>query len=553
MVALRNRSIAAFSGPFWLSTLCVAVTPTSIGYQDLAAFLARQPGVAERSSDHLIASPFGTIHAATFAFSRPLGTAMSEPLGVEAVNFDPRSLDVKVWIGSASPLVRPALQVEYPTVNRRLKGDRMPLLQTSPASSGTDSVPPLQPINAPATQPASPPSPIIGPRPKSAARSDAPLAELEAPVDAFGSLASDSESSDDVTNTVTPNTVTPNTVMADTAPAMSAVPAEHDAARDTDADDDVALADRPPEIPKPGESEQLDAARSPFASLSFLDEDPAERNTQLYFSGGVMGEQSGLESWPLGAEPVLVSRAADPDIKLAALEGVPDSGPGGETFARKDDANRLMSPAERLGLEGKPRAKEEKCLADAIYFEARGEPLRGQMAVAQVVMNRVFSGYYPNSVCGVVYQNANRHLRCQFTFACEGKDLSRIDEVDMWEQAKRIAKDMLDGKIWLTEVGHATHYHAYWVHPSWVHEMNKMYQLGVHTFYRPRAWGDGSDEPIWGAAAVAPKPAGAAAENPESAKDSAATLKSPDAAAKLPQASVSPDAAAGKNVSTAKL
>ena len=119
-------------------------------------------------------------------------------------------------------------------------------------------------------------------------------------------------------------------------------------------------------------------------------------------------------------------------------------------------------------------------------------------AVAQVVMNRVFSGVYPDNVCGVVYQNANRHLACQFTFACEGKDLSRIDEPDMWEQAKRIAKDTLDGKIWLAEVGHATHYHAYWVHPSWVHEMAKLYKLGVHTFYRPRAWGDGSDAPNWG-------------------------------------------------------
>ena len=68
----------------------------------------------------------------------------------------------------------------------------------------------------------------------------------------------------------------------------------------------------------------------------------------------------------------------------------------------------------------------------------------------------------------------------------------------MWEQAKRIAKDALDGKIWLGEVGHATHYHAYWVRPSWVNEMAKLYKLGVHTFYRPRAWGDGSDAPIWG-------------------------------------------------------
>ena len=50
-----------------------------------------------------------------------------------------------------------------------------------------------------------------------------------------------------------------------------------------------------------------------------------------------------------------------------------------------------------------------------------------------------------------------------------------------------IAKDTLDGKVWLPEVGHATHYHAYWVHPSWVHEMKKMYKYGVHTFYRPRA------------------------------------------------------------------
>ena len=115
-------------------------------------------------------------------------------------------------------------------------------------------------------------------------------------------------------------------------------------------------------------------------------------------------------------------------------------------------------------------------------------------------MNRVFSGFYPNNVCGVVYQNAEKHLACQFTFACEGKDLNKIEEPDMWEQAKRIAKDTLDGKIWLTEVGHATHYHAYWVHPSWVHEMTRLYQLGVHTFYRPRNWGDGIDD--WGPTAL---------------------------------------------------
>ena len=279
-----------------------------------------------------------------------------------------------------------------------------------------------------------------------------------------------------------------------------------------DSEDDAALADKPPEIAAAGESDQTEAGGSAFASLSFLDEDPAERTAQLYFGVGTVGARNGLEQWAPGAEPILVSPAAvDPDIKLSALEGSAETGVGGESLAGKD--SQPQSPAERLGLAGKPRAKAEKCLADAVYFEARGEPLKGQEAVAQVVMNRVFSGFYPNDVCGVVYQNANRHLACQFTFACEGKDLSRIDEPDMWTQAKQIAKDTLDGKIWLADVGHATHYHAYWVHPSWVHEMKKMYSLGVHTFYRPRAWADGPDVPAWiGDAAAIARPADAAPE-----------------------------------------
>ncbi len=145
------------------------------------------------------------------------------------------------------------------------------------------------------------------------------------------------------------------------------------------------------------------------------------------------------------------------------------------------------SPAQRLRLEGAPLARAQKCLAEAIYFESRGEPKRGQIAVAQVVVNRVFSGYYPADVCGTVYQNAHRHLACQFTFACDSvKDVIR--EPDMWVQAKEIAADMLDGKLWLDSVGRATHYHAYWVHPSWVREMRKLDRIGVHTFYRPRRW-----------------------------------------------------------------
>jgi spore germination cell wall hydrolase CwlJ-like protein len=177
-----------------------------------------------------------------------------------------------------------------------------------------------------------------------------------------------------------------------------------------------------------------------------------------------------------------------PVVRLAALS---DSAEDASSVARKglvtgEDATP-KSPAERLALSGAKRAKAEKCLADAIYFESRGEPERGQVAVAQVVINRVFSGFYPEDVCGAVYQNAHRFLACQFTFACEGKKLV-VNDQPAWDRATRISRDMLDGKLWLTDVGKATHYHASWVKPSWVREMRTIQRIGVHTFYRPRAW-----------------------------------------------------------------
>jgi spore germination cell wall hydrolase CwlJ-like protein len=530
MVALRDRPLAAFSVSFWLSALGVVFAPTAIGHQDLAAYLARQSGGAsEHWRDHLIASPFGTIHAATFSLPRPLGTTVAEPPDVQVISFDPRSLDVKVWFGNnGSALARPR-QAIYPSVNRRLKGDRMPVPEAS-VSRGTETAAPLQPV-MPAAQPASPPAPalppMVGPRPKSVERSDDGLAP---PLDAFGSLPPGLSASEDVTGSLPPATATTS---------------ERESAHDADPDDEAFLADKPPEIPSPGESSEGESARSSLSPQSYLNEDPAERNAQIYFGGGVMGARGGLEQWPLGAAPVVVARTPDAEIKQSALEAPLDPGPGGESIAGKDDAAPPQgSPAERLGLEGKERAKAEKCLADAVYFEARGEELRGQMAVAQVVMNRVFSGYYPNNVCGVVYQNANRHLRCQFTFACEGKDLSKVDELDMWEQAKTIARDMIDGKIWLSEVGHATHYHAYWVHPSWVHEMKKMYRLGVHTFYRPRAWADVPEGPVWSSVPIPTKSTAPSAETPD-AKEPAAPEKSPEAATKAPQAAVSPEPEAG--------
>jgi len=161
-----------------------------------------------------------------------------------------------------------------------------------------------------------------------------------------------------------------------------------------------------------------------------------------------------------------------------------------------------QSPAQRLHLEGADRAKAERCLANAIYFEARDQPYQGQVAVAQVVINRVFSGVYPHDVCGVIYQNANRHLACQFTFACDGKRKT-INEFGSWARARRIARETLDGQLYVQAVGTSTHYHATYVHPNWVHEMHRFAREGIHLFYRPIAWGNGSDEPVWSRAQVA--------------------------------------------------
>lgn len=126
---------------------------------------------------------------------------------------------------------------------------------------------------------------------------------------------------------------------------------------------------------------------------------------------------------------------------------------------------------------------EKRCLAEAVYFEARSETPEGQAAVAQVVLNRVRSGLYPTTICGVVYQNRNRHLACQFTFACEGKAL-HTNEPGPWAQAQRVADEVLEGKTYLAEVGGATHYHADYVRPYWAKKLRRMDVIGRHIFYK---------------------------------------------------------------------
>jgi spore germination cell wall hydrolase CwlJ-like protein len=154
------------------------------------------------------------------------------------------------------------------------------------------------------------------------------------------------------------------------------------------------------------------------------------------------------------------------------------------TVARKSTNTTVAERPDYAALIGTDNMeREQKCLAEAVYYEARSEPEEGQAAVAQVVLNRVKSGLYPANVCGVVYQNRHRYLGCQFTFACEGRAL-RITEPESWETAKRVAREVTDGRIYLADVGNSTHYHATYVRPWWARRLTKMDAIGRHVFYK---------------------------------------------------------------------
>lgn len=230
----------------------------------------------------------------------------------------------------------------------------------------------------------------------------------------------------------------------------------------------------------------------------------SRENRALYFNARpALAALSGMQPWDRD-ENVTAFGPVLPMPAVAAMppEVIEPDQPRRPVIALAPDVTQpRQSPADRLRLVSGKRQKAEKCLANAIYFEARSEPVRGQIAVAQVIINRAFSGYYPEDICGVVYQNAHRHLSCQFTFACDGiPDV--VTEQEHWARAQRIAAASLDGKIWLEDVGLATHYHASYVYPYWVRSMRKLKKIGLHTFYRPRKWGEG-DAPSWNTPAAA--------------------------------------------------
>ena len=123
------------------------------------------------------------------------------------------------------------------------------------------------------------------------------------------------------------------------------------------------------------------------------------------------------------------------------------------------------------------------CLSEARYFEARGETVKGQFAVAEVIMNRVKSGRFPNSVCGVINQGTGKKYQCQFTYTCDGIP-ERIREPKAWERVGKVARAILDGRAPMNLTDGATHYHTTAVKPRWSRTYTKTAAIGVHLFYR---------------------------------------------------------------------
>jgi len=515
MLASLGRPKGGLAAPFGFGVLTLLLLPGDIGQQDAAGRMERQLPAAERAQKAAFAAPIGTMHQQRFALADagsipiPTGFTLAGLHPDDSLGFGPAGRPGEKTPGGANPQI----------VDRSGKGDFAVHQKGDRAASAKADRVKSEPLGTPEAEPQA--------QLHASSRSSPANSEATSAV-----TTSDSEDrpADDIRGYSAANGGEYRVAIVSPENARVAYP--------------VLAANR--QAKSAAAKTGGDSPNRPAAGRASFDMDPAQRADRLYFSIDPMGQKlAALEPWAPGEEPQFEDfnsttrtagvSASDPLSKPATAEGgfklaslppqalppegddfvvdapveradLPpmtskdDNGPGGQTVAPKGQVTgedkRPMSPAERLRLDEKGRAKAEKCLAEAVYFEARGEQVLGQVAVAQVVLNRAFSGKYPDSVCGVVYQNAHRHLRCQFTFACDGiRDVIR--EPDMWERAKKIAAEMLDGKLWLPEVGKATHYHATYVHPGWVSEMKKLHKVGVHIFYRPRSWGDGADAPEW--------------------------------------------------------
>jgi spore germination cell wall hydrolase CwlJ-like protein len=184
-------------------------------------------------------------------------------------------------------------------------------------------------------------------------------------------------------------------------------------------------------------------------------------------------------------------RIGDADVAAAALRAGLGSAPGIASLPRPRPETPAALPApidaRVTAAPVDPQAyqrRQAQCLARAIYFEARSEPVDGQFAVARVVLNRAESGHYPDTICRVVYQNAHMRDRCQFSFACDGLPDEPTESV-AWAMALGMAAALVrtEDPLMPAELLQSTHYHADYVHPAWAPKLAMTGTVGRHIFY----------------------------------------------------------------------
>lgn len=185
---------------------------------------------------------------------------------------------------------------------------------------------------------------------------------------------------------------------------------------------------------------------------------------------------------PSAEQSVAAIKALPPPNLLKPLS--PDE--AAKENAERPFVGRPDSAASRFVLhtDAEDRERALTCLAQAAYYEAAGEGLDGERAVAQVVINRLRHPGFPPTICGVVYEGSDRPTGCQFSFACDGS-MQRIPAPSLWNRSRQIAEEALKGRVF-APVGHATHYHADYVLPYWADTLDKSVQVGRHIFYRLR-------------------------------------------------------------------
>ena len=173
-------------------------------------------------------------------------------------------------------------------------------------------------------------------------------------------------------------------------------------------------------------------------------------------------------------------------MEAASLSGLSASrlrhiGSAFDAGRARSDA-RIMDAAGLDALRAPSGNAQWQCLTEALYFEARGEPIEGQYAVAEVILNRVDADNYPDTICGVITQGTGRQFACQFTYTCDGRPEEMTDDTAM-HRLGHIASIMIDGAPRDLTAG-ATHYHADWVNPRWASVYPRTADIGIHHFYR---------------------------------------------------------------------